>query len=74
MRYSVKEMTAPENAGYTCATIHAVLDESGKIVSRHYSNSAAWRAVDKLNGEAMNRSEDTADWSFSKRANGEWNI
>ena len=35
----------------------------GHVVARRLSNSQAWRVADKLNGEHINRSEETTDWS-----------
>lgn len=35
------------------------------------TNAEAWRALDRLEGQPINRSENTSDWSWNKRLHGE---
>ena len=39
-----------------------VKDSQGQIVSRHATNSQAWRALDMATGSALNRAEATTEW------------
>lgn len=41
-----------------------VLDGSGGVVSEHDSNSAAWRAIDRLQNQPTSKREETADWAW----------
>ena len=44
---------------------------AGETVATGLTNAAAWRWRDKVAGEPLNKSQDTSDWAFSKKANGE---
>lgn len=44
-----------------------VFDENGDCVESGLSNSAAWRRVDVLSGDTLNKKQDTSHWLFNKR-------
>lgn len=43
-----------------------VRDDCGNVVTEHQTNAQAWRQIDRLNNEAVNRSQATADWVADK--------
>lgn len=45
----------------------AVLDNFGAVISEHDSNSAAWRALDRLENQPVNKREDNANWVWRQR-------
>ena len=47
---------------------YSVKTELGQIVLENATHEEAWRFVDKHTGEPVNKSQDTSDWSFNKRA------
>jgi hypothetical protein len=49
----------------------AVIDDEGRVASEHDTNSAAWRALDRLQNEPINKREAIADWVFRKIPAGE---
>ncbi|WIJ26612.1 hypothetical protein [Devosia sp. RR2S18] len=44
----------------------AVVNDAGETVSVHRTNSEAWRALDRLANEPINRREDIADWAWRR--------
>lgn len=48
-----------------------VVDRKGNTLRTCQTNSAAWHEADRINKEPVNRSEETADWSFNQKANGQ---
>lgn len=45
-----------------------VIDPHGGIKAECDTNAAAWRALDRLSFEPVNRSEDVHDWSARQNA------
>jgi hypothetical protein len=43
--------------------------QTGLTVKTVETNSQAWREVDKLEGEATSRAQETSDWSWRKNLN-----
>ena len=48
----------------------AVENADGEVVGLYPSNAAAWRALDRLQNEPINKREDTADWAFRQSGPG----
>jgi len=46
-----------------------VVSAEGETISEHETNSAAWRSLDRLCNEPINRREEVADWAFRQMAN-----
>lgn len=44
----------------------AVLDSTGAVISEHETNAQAWRALDRMQNEPINKREDTADWVWRR--------
>jgi len=40
--------------------------ENGRTVGSYDTSREAWRYADKLTGEAMNKKQDTSEWSFTQ--------
>lgn len=59
------------SVGKGSAGLWEVRDDIGNVLSEHASNAQAWRQADRLNNEAVNKSQDTSDWIARKTLRGE---
>lgn len=48
----------------------AVFDGDEKVAGG-MTNSEAWRHLDKISGDPVNRNQDASDWSFNRGASGQ---
>jgi len=46
-----------------------VVSPDGEVMADGLTNAQAWRKLDKLTGDYVNRQQQTSDWLFEKSAN-----
>lgn len=49
----------------------AVVDADGAVLASGMSNAQAWRRLDILSNEPLNKRQETADWSASQMLRGQ---
>jgi hypothetical protein len=48
-----------------------LVTDNGVMLRSGVTHAEAWRAMDKISGEATSRAQDVSDWAFRKGASGE---